>query len=78
MKPTSFPEQNVVFAKNQPEYLPLPGHVDSAPDMRATFCWQLTWRERLTVLLTGQVWQQVRTFGRPLLPQLLRVDKPSI
>jgi hypothetical protein len=33
-------------------------------------------RERLKVLLTGKVWQQVLTFNKPLQPQLMAVEKP--
>jgi hypothetical protein len=40
----------LTFAENQPEYLQLPAlmHVDRQTVM---FCWQFTWRERLTLLL---------------------------
>lgn len=75
MKPISFPEQTLVFAKDQPEYIPLPAHRSSHLG-RATFCWQLTWRERLKLLVTGKIWHQALTFGQPLQPQLLMVEKP--
>jgi len=77
MKPINFPEQTLVIAKDQPEYLPLPAHrVRGEHGGRTTFCWQLTWRERLRLLVTGRIWHQVLTFGGPLQPQLLLVDKP--
>lgn len=76
MTPVEFHEQNTVFAKNQPEYLPLPAH--NGPGGRVTFCWRLTWRERLAVVFSGFIWQQVLTFNRPLQPQKLLTDKPEL
>lgn len=69
MKPIPFPEQTVVIAKDQPEYLPLPAH-RIADDPQ--------WRERFAVLWRGVIWQQVLTFHLPLQPQLLTVEKPEI
>lgn len=75
MKPIEFAEQNVIYAKSQPEYLPLPAY--QFPD-GAVFCWSLNPWERLKVLFTGRIWHQVLTFGKPLQPQLLGVHKPEI
>lgn len=75
MKLIEFPEQTIVIAKNQPEYLPMPAHV--AEDGTVTCCWSLTLRERVTLLFTGQIWQQILTFNNPLQPQRLDVVKPS-
>lgn len=73
-----FPEQTVVIAKDQPEYLPLPAHrFANDPQGRIACCWRLSWRERVSVLLRGIVWHQVLTFDRPLQPQLLTVEKPD-
>lgn len=78
MTPTKFPEQNIVFGVNQPEYQPLPAHrFIGDPGRRVAFCWSLTWRERLYLLVTGRVWHQVLTFGNPLMPQFLSVEKPD-
>ena len=71
-----FPEQTVVFAKDQPQYRQLPAHVDSHG--RITCCWRLTWRERLKLLITGRIWHQVLTFHQPLQPQLLLIEKPDM
>lgn len=72
MTPIEFPQQNIVFAKDQAQYLPLPAHKAAADkyDPRAcvTTCWRLSWRERLTVLLTGKLWLQQLTFSNPLQP----------
>jgi hypothetical protein len=78
VKPVEFPEQTVVFAKDQPEYLPLPAHCyRNDPQGRVVFCWSLSWRERFRILFTGRLWQQVLTFNRALQPQLLSVEKPE-
>ena len=76
MKPIEFPEQNVVFAKDQPEYLPLPVH--KTPDGMVISCWALTWRERFKMLLTGRMWWSVLTFNQPLQPQCPHVDRPFV
>ena len=79
MTPIDFPEVIVVFAKDQPEYLPLPAHMlPGDPYGRVTCCWKLTWRERLSVLLNGVIWQQVMTFRKPLQPQKLLIDRPEM
>jgi hypothetical protein len=74
MKPVPFIEQNCVYAKDQPEYLPLPVH--KTENGRLISCWKLSWVERLKVLFTGRIWSHVLTFNQPLQPQLLEVDKP--
>lgn len=74
MKPIEFPEQNCMYAKDQPGYRPLPVH--KTPDGMAISCWALTWRERLRVLLTGKMWWCVLTFNRPLQPHFASVDRP--
>lgn len=75
MRPIDFPGSNVVIAKDQPQYIPLPALV---ADQGVYFCWQLTWKERLKLLLTGKLWHNVKTFGGPLQPQMLHVDEPEL
>lgn len=75
MKPIEFEEQTVVYAKDQPEYLPLPAVIDNGV---ATFCWKLSWRERFQLLWHGLLWHQVLTFNEPLQPQLLLTKKPLL
>ena len=78
METIEFNEQTVVIAKNQPEYLPLPAHQFGDNEGRIAFCWKMTWRERVRVLLTGTLWQQVLTFNQPLQPQKLETIKPDM
>ena len=78
MELIEFPEQNVVYAKDQPEYKPLPAHRIGGADGRIICCWRLTWPERLKLLVTGRIWHHILTFYQPLQPQLLEVDKPEM
>lgn len=76
MRPIDFPQSNVVYAKDQPEYLPLPAH--RSPDGEVTSCWGLTWRERLRVLRTGRIYFSQLTFNGPLQPQRPSLDPPVV
>ena len=71
-----FPEQNVVFAKDQPEYSPLPAYVGA--NGKVTCCWELSDEELKTLCETKKIWHQILTFENPLQPQLLLVEKPSL
>ena len=75
MKPITFYGQTHTIAENQPEYMPLPAHIDDASGT-ITCCWHATWRDRLAILFTGRVWHQVLTFGRPLQPQRFVTERP--
>ena len=74
MNPIKFKEVNCTYAENQPQYRPLPTHKDRIGTV--TSCWQLTWKERLRVLFTGELWLQQLTFNQPLQPQLPSTVKP--
>jgi hypothetical protein len=79
MELIEFPEQTLIIAKDQPQYMPMPAHVDpTLSEVPITCCWRLTWRERLAILLTGNIWHTVLTFGGSLQPQLLQVVKPEM
>lgn len=75
MKPVEFPEQTTVFAKDQPQYLPLPAHHDPHFGV-VTSCWALTWRERVSILFGGRLWLQQMTLNYPLQPQKPTTKKP--
>lgn len=78
MKIIPFTEQTVVIAKDQPEYIPLPAHQFGDAEGRIACCWKLDFKERLKLLFTGLIWHQILTFGKPLQPQLLTVEKPEM
>jgi len=66
----------VTYAKDQPEYVPLPARVDK--NGTVITCWKLTWRERLTVLWRGSFYLTLLTFNHPLQPIRCSIDKPEI
>ena len=76
MKPIEFDGFNCTYAKDQPEYLPLP--VLKTAEGKVISCWALTWRERLRVLFMGRIWYSVLTFNSSLQPQLPSVRKPDL
>lgn len=71
MKPIEFKQQNIVYAKDQKEYLPLPTFKDPAGVV--TSCWKMSLKERLTVLFKGKVYCSLWSFNQPLQPQELKV-----
>lgn len=75
MKPIEFPQQNVIFAKDQKEYIPLPAYQN---DKEAISLWTLTIRERLKLLFTGRLWLRQYNFRGPLQPQRPDVNSPFL
>lgn len=63
-----------VFAKDQPDYLPLPAF--RCEDGAVVTRWRLTFGERLKILLSGDLWLTVLTFHRPLQPVKLTTACP--
>jgi hypothetical protein len=78
MKPLEFPEQNIVYAKDQPEYIPLPGHKVADERGEFIFCMGLTFRERLRLLFTGKLWCSLLTFNKPLTPSFFSTKKADL
>lgn len=76
MKPVEFPQQNTVYAKDQPEYLPLPAY-RSEDGQEVTACWGMSWHERIRTLVTGRVYVTLLTFGGPLTPSIVSVTPPA-
>ena len=84
MKPISpvmkrFKHLEVVYAKDQPEYLPLPALPVNPGDETGTVItrWRLTWRERLRVLFGGDLYLWMLTFNKPLQPVRPTFDLPK-
>lgn len=74
MKPVEFPGVNVVFAKDQPEYMPLPA-MKIPNDPQGLI---ITTPEELErIKETGTIHLSVATFNQPLQPVLLTVDLPT-
>jgi hypothetical protein len=74
MKPIAFKQANVVYAKDQPEYLQLPAH--RTDQGVVTCCWQLTLWETIKVSFTGRVWISMLTFNGPLQPLRPTINNP--
>ena len=72
MSPVKFPGSNVVYAKDQPEYLPLPAH--RTIDGTVTACWKGSWRERFRFLFSGRMYLRLLTFNKSLQPHLLSTE----
>lgn len=78
MNIAEFPEQTTIYAKDQPQYLPLPAHQFPGEQGRIVFCWKLTFRERIRLLFSGTLWHEVLTFRQPLQPMKLALEKPDM
>lgn len=63
-----------VYAKDQPPYQPLPVWRDD--DGAVLSRWHATWRERLRILFTGDVYLWQLTFNRALQPVKLETERP--
>ena len=78
MNPIEFKEQNVVFAKDQPEYQPLPAFRNNSPQGEVISCWKLSFRERLRILFTGKLWVSLCSFNKPLTPSFFTTKKSDV
>lgn len=78
MKPIDFPERNNMVAESQEEYITLPSYVDNSHEGHVIFCMGLSFRERITVLFTGNIWCDLMCFGRPVTPSYFSTKKSSI
>lgn len=73
MKPVKFKDVDVTFAKDQPEYIPLPAQwIDQYTILT---CWKLTDEEIEVLKKKKKLWIGIKTFGKPLQPLLPSVNK---
>ncbi len=77
MKPINFDGANVVYGKDQPQYLPLPAQKINNDYGQVITCWELTEDEKKKVIETGQIFLSMLTFGAPLQPILLTAEHPG-
>lgn len=73
MKPVSFPYANATFAKDQPEYMPLPAYTDGK---QVVSQWSVSFFERLRILFGGMIWVRQVTYGQPLQPLRPQAKSP--
>jgi hypothetical protein len=64
----------VVYAKDQPQYIPLP--VRRTQDGEVVSRWKPNWRARIAVLFGADFYLTMLTFNGPLTPVRVAVDKP--
>ena len=78
MQPLNFDGANIVFGANQPEYQPLLAEFVGKPETgQINTCWELSPDELKQIQETGKIWVSILTFGQPLQPVLVSVDKPK-
>jgi len=79
MKPIEFPEANVTFAKDQPEYEPLPAYKKpDDPQGLVVVKFELSPEEMGAIFESGTIYLSMLTFNQPLQPIRLSVLKPEI
>lgn len=76
--PATPDQHEIILAKNQPQYHPLPvalvTYDDGVQSMISRY--RLGWRERMKLLFTGDLWLEQLTFGAKLQPQRPTVNEP--
>lgn len=68
--------EEVVYAKDQPEYQPLPSvRLADGRDTHAR--WALSDEEKIAIAEQGYIYLEILTFNRPLQPLRLSIDVPE-
>lgn len=76
MEAIDFKERNIIIAKDQPQYKPIPALRNEAGDV--TMCFQLSPEEIEEIGKTGKLWLAVKTFNNPLQPMFLTTKKSDL
>ena len=74
MENIKFDESNIVIAKDQDEFKALWAYMD---DEVTVSCYKLSFKERLKILFSGELWIGQVNFGMPLQAQLPSVYKET-
>lgn len=75
MKPVEFEGANVVYAKDQPQYLPLPAQ--RTKEGVVTTCWEITDEEIEEIKINKKIFIRILTFNsslQPILPSTQKID----
>lgn len=65
--------EETVFAKNQAPYQPLPSLIDAHGYVLSR--WKLSWKERVALLFSGNLYHWQGAFGGALQPVSMRAGK---
>ena len=76
MKALEFKEQNLVYAKGQPQYLPLPCHRQA--DGTATFGFELDFTELIKITRSKEIHLTILAFFTPIQPMRISINKPAL
>lgn len=75
MTPKKFKEVNVTYAENQSQYTPLPVFKNKSSEGEVIACYNLSFKERVKLLFTGEIWLVLLTFNKPLTPSFITAEK---
>lgn len=77
MEAIEFKQQTNILAKDQPEYQPLPVHINTEDPMTPmTCCFKLSEQELKEIVETGVLWFTQSTFGQPFQPVRMSTQNP--
>ena len=69
--------EEIVIAKDQIDYMPLPSLISNTPYRVVTSRYRLSLKERLRILFHGNLYSQIMTFGNPLQPIKITTEEPK-
>jgi len=75
MKPIKFKGYNCIFAKDQPEYIPLPVKKIIGHKGEIISVWKPTLKERIKILFGFNIGLSLLTFNEPLQPLKIFIYK---
>lgn len=78
MEPIDFKERNCIYGEGQDEYKSLPAYVHNTKERQVVSCWKLSFFERCKVMFSGKIYMSLMTFGKPLTPSKLTVNKKDV
>jgi len=74
MKPIEFKQQNIVIAKDQPQYGSLPAFISSTPQGDVISCWEPTDEEIEMIVKEKKIYIKMLAMRKPLTPLYVTAD----
>ena len=79
LKPIEFEGHNIVLAKDQKEYQPLPAFYDrQSPYGHMLTCWELTDEDIEKLKESKRIWVSQMTFHKPFQPLIVCADQAEL